>query len=132
MIEPTEPLRILLADDEAHMQAFVGEILESLLPCSLTRVYDGAEAIAHCLNGHPDLAILDISMPRVNGVEALARIRPLRPKLPIVMLTSIADEVVVERCLAKGASYFIRKDPFAEPVRAELETMLREFFPTKK
>src|ERR1700754_646934 len=103
MIRRTPSLRILLVDDEAHMQHFIGGILEKLVDCSIAYAGDGAEAIAYCRGSTPELTLLDISMPRVDGIKALAAIRALNPDMPIVMLTSISDEVVVEECLSKGA-----------------------------
>ena len=130
MIKRANPLRVLLADDEKHMQVFVGQILSSLIDCTLTTVGDGAAAIAHCRTADPELVILDINMPRVDGVKALTEIRQFKPQLPIIMMTSIADEFVVEECLRKGASYYIRKDPFGNYIRVEFETVLRDFFPS--
>ncbi|MDI1320066.1 MAG: response regulator, partial [bacterium] len=66
---------------------------------------------------------------RMDGVQALGELRALRADTPIVMLTSISEEVVVEKCLAKGASHFIRKDVGANILKVELEEMLQQFFP---
>lgn len=129
MIKRANPLRVLLADDEKHMQAFVGQILSSSIDCTITTVSDGAAAIEHCRTADSELVILDINMPRVDGVKALTEIRQFKPELPIIMMTSIADEFVVEECLRKGASYYIRKDPFGNYIRVELESVLRDFFP---
>lgn len=71
-------------------------------------------------------------MPRVDGVQALGQIRALKPTTPIVMLTSISEEAVVEECVTKGASYFIRKDVRADLLKTELEEMLNQFFPDER
>jgi CheY-like chemotaxis protein len=68
-------------------------------------------------------------MPRMDGLTALGKIRQLKPDTPIVMLTSASEEAVVESCVTQGASFFIRKDVRAGLLRAELESMLLQFFP---
>ncbi|MDI1336571.1 MAG: response regulator [Lacunisphaera sp.] len=129
MINRPTPLRILLVDDETYMQAFVSKVLSVSINCTITPARDGQEAIEKSKTGDPELIILDINMPRMDGVQALGELRALRADTPIVMLTSISEEVVVEKCLAKGASHFIRKDVGANILKVELEEMLQQFFP---
>ena len=129
MINRPTPLKILLVDDETYMQVFVGRILSVSINCTITQARNGQEAIDKSKTCDPELIILDINMPRMDGVQALGELRALRPDTPIVMLTSISEEVVVEKCLAKGASQFIRKDVGANILKAELEEMLQQFFP---
>ena len=132
MINRANPLRILLVDDETYMRVFVGRVLTVSINCTVTEARDGQDAINQCQASDPELIILDINMPRVDGVKALGEIRALRPATPIVMLTSISEEAVVEECVAKGASYFIRKDVRADLLKTELEKMLQQFFPEPK
>jgi CheY-like chemotaxis protein len=129
MINRAIPLRILLVDDETYMRVFVGRVLGTAINCTVVEARDGQDAIAQCGTSDPELIILDINMPRVDGVKALGEIRALKPDTPIVMLTSISEEAVVEECVAKGASYFIRKDVRADLLMTELKEMLRQFFP---
>ena len=129
MINRPNPLRVLLVDDEPYMRVFVGRVLGSEINCTVTEAKDGQDAIDQCGQSDPELIILDINMPRVDGVQALGEIRTMKPDTPIVMLTSISEEVVVEKCLIKGASHFIRKDVGAHVLKAELKDMLQQFFP---
>jgi CheY-like chemotaxis protein len=128
MNRPT-PLRVLLVDDEKYMRVFVGRVLSMAINCTMVEARDGQEAISQCQASDPELIILDINMPRMDGVQALGEIRALRPDIPVIMLTSISEEVVVEKCVSRGASYFIRKDVGANILKEELEEMLRQFFP---
>lgn len=132
MIDRVTPLRILLVDDESYMRVFVGRVLSTSINCTLMEARDGQEAIDMCRSGDPELIMLDINMPHVDGVKALTDIRAFNPNTPIVMLTSISEEAVVEKCVVRGASYFIRKDVGAGVLKAELEQMLQQFFPGKK
>lgn len=129
MINRATPLRVLLVDDENYMRVFVGRVLSSTIRCTIAEARDGQEAIDQCGKSDPELIVLDINMPRVGGVQALTRIRALKAAVPIVMLTSISEEAIVEECVAKGASYFIRKDVRADQLKTELEEMLKQFFP---
>lgn len=111
------------------MQVFVGKVLSTAVNCTITTARNGQEAIEQSKAVDPELIVLDINMPRMDGVQALGEIRALKPDIPIVMLTSISEEVVVEKCVKNGASHFIRKDVGAHVLKAELEEMLRQFFP---
>lgn len=121
-----------MVDDEKHMQIFVGQALRISIECTVAAAHNGLEAIETCQTSDPDLIILDIHMPRMDGVTALGKIRALKPDTPIVMLTSVSEEAVVESCVTQGASYFIRKDVQAGLLRTELETMLKLFFPEEQ
>lgn len=132
MLNHHPPLRVLLVDDEPYMRAFVGRVISTSIACTLSEARDGQEAIAHCGPNDPELIMLDINMPRVDGVQALQEIRKLKPDTPIVMLTSISEEAIVEECVTKGASYFIRKDVGADILKTELRGMLELFFPAEK
>lgn len=129
MITRPTPLRILLVDDENYMRAFVGQALRKSVNCDIAEARDGQDAINQCESSDPELIILDIHMPRVDGLQALGEIRALKPDTPIVMLTSVSEEAVVEECVTKGASYFIRKDVLAGLLITELQAMLQMFFP---
>lgn len=121
-----------MVDDEKHMQIFVGQALRISIDCTVAEAHDGEEGVAYCKANDPELIILDIHMPRMDGVTALGKIRELKPDTPIVMLTSVSEEAVVESCVNNGASYFIRKDVRAGLLRTELETMLKLFFPDEQ
>ena len=121
-------LKILLVDDEAYFRLFVGKVMQQATECTIDEARDGQEAITFCQTNSPDLIVLDINMPRMDGVGALKGIRALRPDTPIVMLTSISEEAIVEECVTYGASYFIRKDVRADELQTELKAMLELFF----
>jgi len=129
MIKRTIPLRVLLVDDEAYMRTFVGRVLQKSIDCTVVEARDGQEAVALSQSINPELIILDINMPRMDGVTALGQIRVTKPYTPILMLTSISEEAVVEECVNLGASYFILKDIRADQLTTELQGMLVQFFP---
>lgn len=132
VINRINPLKILLVDDETYMRVFVGQALRVSINCTLSEARNGEEAIATCEASDPDLIILDIHMPRMDGMTALGKIRALKPDTPVCMLTSASEEAVVESCVSAGASFFIRKDVRAGLLRNELAAMLEQFFPEEK
>ncbi|MDP1581649.1 MAG: response regulator transcription factor [Candidatus Didemnitutus sp.] len=118
----------LLIDDEAYFRHFVGEILRRNLITTVIEARDGEEAITLFEQHKPDFVLLDINMPRKDGIETLIELRNISAEVPIVMLTSVADEVIVEQCVEHGASYFLRKDIPAHEMLSELKSVLADLF----
>jgi response regulator NasT len=96
------PARVLIAEDETIIRLDLRQMLEEhgFVVCGEAR--DGAEAIALARELEPDLALLDVRMPEVDGIECVRRIHAERP-IPIVIVTAHSDRGLVERALAAGA-----------------------------
>jgi two-component system chemotaxis response regulator CheY len=108
-------IRVLLADDEAHVRLFVKGVLASLGCEIVGEAADGKQAVELFDTTSPDLVLLDINMPVMDGLAALKALRAKSEKVAIVMLTSLASAEVVEQSLDAGASYHLRKDlPISE------------------
>jgi response regulator NasT len=105
-------MRILLAEDETIIRLDLRTMLErrGFDVCGEAR--DGEEAVELARALEPDLAIMDIRMPRLDGIEAARRIQAERP-LPIVLLTAFSDRRLVSRAVAVGVFAYVVK-PFAE------------------
>ena len=93
------PQTILLTDDEAHIRKFIGLILRKFDNPRILEAGDGAQAVALYREHRPDLVLLDVNMPRLDGVQALAQIRALDGNAVVIMLTSLANRHTVEECL---------------------------------
>jgi CheY-like chemotaxis protein len=117
---------VLLVDDEAYFRRFVGAVLTKEGVGKVVEAKNGKEAVDIFNAQRPDFVVLDINMPHMDGMETLKAMRSVEGDIPIIMLTSIADEMVVEQCVNEGATYFIRKDVPAPELAAELKTMLQE------
>jgi CheY-like chemotaxis protein len=104
---------VLVADDEQDILALVTTILERA-GYEVLAVRDGAEALAAVRDRRPDLAVLDISMPELDGLEVLRRLRTdtETSELPVVLLSAQAQEADVARGFATGASAYVKK-PFS-------------------
>lgn len=103
------PLILLAEDNEANIMT-----ISSYLEAKAYRVIiakNGVEAISIAKAEHPDLILMDIQMPVMDGLEAIAQIRldPSLIEIPIVALTALAMEGDRDRCLAAGANEYISK-----------------------
>ncbi|MEV6378059.1 response regulator transcription factor [Streptomyces sp. NPDC051773] len=104
------PTRILLADDHHLVRRGVRLILDSEPDLTVVaEAGDGAEAIEAARTHHPDLAILDIAMPRLTGLQAARELSRIRPELRILMLTMYDNEQYFFEALAAGASGYVLK-----------------------
>ncbi len=118
---------IALVDDDRNILASVSIALESEGYRVLTYT-DGSSALDGFQTGLPDLAILDIKMPRMDGMELLRRLRQ-KSDMPVIFLTSKDDEIDELFGLKMGADDFIRK-PFSQRLLVErVKAVLRRFQP---
>ena len=122
------PQTILLTDDEAHIRKFIGLVLRKFDNPRILEASDGAQAVAMYREHEPDLVLLDVNMPNLDGVAALAQIRALDPNAVVIMLTSLANRQTVEECLALGAVDYIRKDTPRDEMTARFEEVITECF----
>ena len=94
--EAPPPLRILIAEDETIIRLDLRDVLERAGHDVCAEARDGEEAVALALSAEPELAILDVKMPKLDGIEAARRILAERP-IPIVMLTAYGQLELVAR-----------------------------------
>ena len=106
------PSRVLIAEDETIIRLDLRGLLESsgFEVCAEAR--DGEEAVRLAREREPDLALLDVKMPRLDGIEAARRILDERP-IPIVMVTAYAEQELVTRAVEAGVFGYLVK-PFRE------------------
>ena len=115
-----EKIRVIIADDHAIVREGTRHILEQEDDLEVVgEARDGAEAVALTETLKPDVAIVDISMPVIGGIEATERIKASRPGTAVLILTSYDDDRYVFALLAAGAAGYLLKDvPSEEVVRA--------------
>ena len=122
-----QPIRVLIADDHR----LFAEALEAILAAEsrievVGRARNGAEALEMVLDLNPDLVLMDISMPVMDGVEATRRIREARPEACVLMLTGSSAAADVDRSRYAGAAGYVTKDRIAsELVDAIVESATR-------
>src|ERR687891_1767337 len=104
--------RILIAEDETLIRLDLRQLLESAGFDVCAEARDGEEAVELARSEEPDLAVLDVKMPRVDGIEAARRILDER-SIPIVMLTAYGQDELVSRAVEVGVFGYLVK-PFRE------------------
>jgi AmiR/NasT family two-component response regulator len=105
-------VRILIAEDETIIRLDLRELLEGAGYAVCGEARDGEEAVSLARDLEPDLAIMDVKMPRLDGIDAARRILEERP-IPIVMLTAYGQEELVARAAEAGVFGYLVK-PFRE------------------
>ena len=112
------PIRIVLADDHALVRAGIRALLQSIHGVEVVaEADDGREALALIAQLHPDIVLLDIAMPNLNGLEAAARLTKEFPDVRVIILSMHANEEYVLQSLRAGAAGYLLKGARA----AELE-----------
>ncbi|MFF7446597.1 MULTISPECIES: response regulator [unclassified Streptomyces] len=113
--QPRTAVRVLVVDDQTLIRDGIASLL-SIRP-GLTVVgtaVDGRDAVAKTLELGPDVVLMDVRMPRMDGVEAVAVLRSRAPQSRVVMLTTFDDEEYVVQALRAGAHGYLLKDLPAE------------------
>jgi DNA-binding response OmpR family regulator len=114
---------VLLIDDEPDLRSLARELLEDR-DYAVSEACDGVEGLRVLYDERPDLVVLDLSMPGMDGWTTLARIRELST-VPILILSSQTGELERVRGLRAGADDFLVKPFFAEELLARIEALLR-------
>jgi DNA-binding NtrC family response regulator len=117
--------RILIADDEDDLRTLLGDLLTGA-HYDVIYAADGEEAIAQIRSHKPDLALLDIQMPRLNGIEVLKYISQNCPSLHVIMLTGFADLKYAMEAREFGAHDFISKPYKVDDMLATIARLLTE------
>ena len=105
-----ENMRILIADDEASFRTLLAlKLRDSIAGVEVIEAIDGAEAVQLGLQQHPRIALLDVSMPRLGGVDAALTLRNLQPAMEIALQSGDAEEHRV-RATDLGLPLFDKRD----------------------
>jgi two-component system, NarL family, invasion response regulator UvrY len=121
--------RILLADDHSFIRLGLIQILKDEYPfAEITEVADGESLIKEVMQHNWDLVISDLDMPGMNGLEALEKIKLIKPALPVLILSIYPEELYAIRVLKAGAAGYMNKN--AAPY--ELVTALQRIFLGRK
>jgi len=120
------PLRILVADDHDVVRTGLRTLLESRkgwLVCA--EATNGRDAVEKAREYKPDVAVLDIGMPLLNGVEATRQIRKLSPATEVLILTMHDSEMMIQSVLEAGARGYIVKDDAGRNLLAAVDAVHR-------
>ena len=119
-----EPIRIVLADDQRLVRESLGTLLGLLSGIELVAsAADGEEALALTEQHRPDVVLMDLRMPRLDGIEATRELRKRFPDVGVIALTTYADDESVLGALRAGARGYLTKDASSEDIRAAILTV---------
>jgi DNA-binding NarL/FixJ family response regulator len=121
-------MHVLLADDYAPWRSQVRSFLQRETEWEIVfEARDGLEAVQKTVELHPDVVLLDLSMPGVNGIEAARRIRQLSPDSKIIILTQNADKDLMTAALQAGAVAYVLKAEMTSKLLSMAKPALRSF-----
>ena len=128
-------VRILVADDHEVMRMGIRNLLESVPSWSVSaEARNGHEAVEAALDLEPDIIIMDITMPEMNGLEAAARIAAERPDIPVIMFSLHLSEDVITRFKSGSIRGAVAKSEAARDLLEAVRCVLAggTFFPDKQ
>ena len=121
-----KPVRVLLADDQRLVRESLGTLLGLLPGIDLVAsASDGEEALTLAEEHGPDVVLMDLRMPRLDGIEATRRLHERRPEVRVIALTTYADDESVLGALRAGARGYLTKDASSEDIRNAILTVAK-------
>jgi len=119
------PTRILLADDHQILRQSLKTLLEREGFQVVAEASNGLEAVQACSTVHPDVAVMDISMPVLNGIDAAKELLKVSPKMRVVLLTKHDEDQYVMEALRAGARGFVLKTQAATDLVHAIQQVCR-------
>ena len=118
-------MRLLLADDHVLFRAGLRALLSDIDGMQIVaEAGDGAEAVRLAASTEPDLAFLDIAMPRLNGLAATAQIKAARPATRVIVLSMHLTEDYIRRALSAGADGYMVKDAAPSELKVAVQAVM--------
>jgi DNA-binding NarL/FixJ family response regulator len=122
----TEVIRVVIADDQRVVREGLASLLSLLDGVEVAgAASDGDEVVELARTLHPDVVLMDLRMPRSDGVQAARRLQELAPNVRVLVLTTYADDRSVIDALRAGARGYLTKDAGAEEIHAALRQVMR-------
>ena len=119
--------RVLIADDEPHIRSLISLIVTSLGAEVVAEASDGEQALSMYKQFSPDMVLLDINMPKMDGISVLKKIMAINNRTLVVMLTSLSALETVKECIDSGAYNYILKNTTAEELRKTVSETWGEY-----
>lgn len=115
---------VLIVDDHQMMRAGLAKLIEGFSGYKLVaEASDGIEAIKECKKSAPDIVVMDIAMPNINGLLACEQITSVQPNMKVLILSTYSDEEYVIQALKSGASGYLLKDSAPQELLIALQSV---------
>jgi AmiR/NasT family two-component response regulator len=119
-------IRILIAEDDFLVREMIQELLENMGYTIIGKALDGGQAVEMAQLLRPDLVLMDIEMPKIDGIEATQRIYADNP-VPVVVLTAYETPELVERASTAGVGAYLAKPPKARDLERAITIAMARF-----
>ena len=118
------PIKVMVADDHRMVREGLVSILESLPGANVVaQASDGIEAVEMAREKRPDVLVVDIAMPRLNGLEVVRRVKEDNPEMGVLVLTMHEEEEYVVHLVKAGADGFLLKDSAGDELLAAVKSI---------
>jgi DNA-binding response OmpR family regulator len=127
-MEPNETYTVLIIEDNAEMMEALGTTLEAA-DYKVIKSIDGESGLVDALHKHPDIVLLDLKLPRLNGKKLLSRLRddPWGMTVPVIVLTNEDDvETIMETVKNSAQGYFIKADTDLQIIVESVQDAIRQ------
>ena len=123
------PGPLLIVDDESHVRTYLKVLLRQLGLTHPLEAANGEAALEIYAREKPAAVLLDISMPVLDGLQTLRRLKAADPACVVLMLTSMTNRQSIEEALALGAANYLRKDTPKDELLRTIQETLAALFP---
>lgn len=112
---------VVITDDDEDMRNVLNIIVQQIGGKVVAEGHDGKEAVSYYTQFRPHIVLLDVQMPKYDGITALKKIKEINPKACVIMLTSENSVGIVKDCISSGANSYVLKTNPTDVIATELE-----------
>lgn len=121
-------IRVLIVDDSKFIHILLKKVFDQMDIEVAGTAEDGIEGIQKYEKLKPDFVTLDITMPKLNGLNALIKIKDIDPKAKVIMISSFGPDKILKECIFKGALNFIQKPFSVEEAIKKIYSILKKAY----
>jgi DNA-binding NarL/FixJ family response regulator len=121
---------ILIVEDRAVMRAMLREFVQKAFPdYTIMDAHNGARGMALCMEHRPQIVLMDVRLPDANGIELTRVLTATAPYIPVIVLSYLASQAIVDAALAAGATAFVEKDRLVSELIPAMTSVLKPDLP---
>jgi len=120
-------IQVMIVDDQRSIRALLSSIIQSIGAEVVAEASDGEEAIEAYKTHKPHIVLMDINMPKMDGMTALEEIMAINPKALVIMLTSLDSGDVIQQCIEAGARNFLLKNNSPDEIATEIKASWKDY-----